>query len=306
MNHLVLVNYLLANKSDNLWRLTVRWVVAVLGFTLGHWAISQYWLSSMAVEEHRKWIHVVRCAMNSNLVVKRSFFTVAVLRSIATIDSFIYRMYIFGSRFAIMSAYCLLMMLLAKSIRNVNIILTEQLNSEYHYHHYYCKRARRPNQQRFDFVHFKEQFDIVYRMHLEIEQCFGLLNFIWFGSLFVVSCIDIFFLAWSSGSEWFRVWSFLELISMLMLWTPHFLVAYFASRVSFESRRMKMHLKELCRRDSQVQDLIVSTVFYPRIKPTLNGVVQLDIRFFLSFICTLVTFSVMLIQLNADAKSKVG
>ena len=93
---------------------------------------------------------------------------------------------------------------------------------------------------------------------------------------------------------------------MLVLWLPHFIVAYQASRVSLESRRMKLHLKELCRQDEEVRDILVSSTFYPRMKPTLNGIVELDIGFILSFVCTLATFSVMLIQLNPDAVAKVG
>lgn len=219
----------------------------------------------------------------------------------------------------------------------MNRILTDHLDNEYHFHHHYCRKsAHRCEHQhgdnsnnksinggvgmqyshglhhgtnysiKFNLELFKEQFNTVYRMHQEIEQCFGPLNFIWFGSLFVVSCIDIFFLAWKAGTEWFRVWSLLEFTSMIVLWAPHFFVAYSASRVSIESRRMKLHLKELCREDEEVRDILVSSIFYPRMKPTLHGIVQLDIGFLLSFICTLATFSVMLIQLNPHAAAKVG
>lgn len=234
-------------------------------------------------------------------------FTVATLRFVASLDSFVYRMYIYGSRFAVMCAYCLLLILLAQCIDQVNDILTFQLDNVYHYHHHYCKlssvrkelQARcKPNDLRYNFEMFKEQFNVIYAMHQEIEHCFGPLNFTWFGSLFVVSCIDISFLAWNAGSEWFKVWSLLEFDSMIILWLPHFFVAYFASRISYKSRQMELFLKQLCRENEKAQKIIVTSVYYPRIKPTLFGVVALDISFMLSFIVTLVTFSVMLIQLN--------
>ena len=313
--HLVVVNYLLANNAQKLYRLTIRWVYFVIFCTVTHWAISQYWLSSMSVIDHHKWLNVVRCAMDSSRVKNPSVITVVILRSIATIDSYVYRMFVYGSRFAIMSLYCLLSMMLASCICQVNDLLTEHLNSEFHFHHYYCRRSvKRQNEHRYStkkhpkfcIEHFKEKFSIIYRMHLDVEQCFGPLNFLWFGSLFVVSCIDIFFLVWSAGSEWFQVWSFMEYISMVILWAPHLLVAYCASWVSFESRRMKLHLKDICRSNDKVREGLVSPTFYPRIRPTLNGVVQLDIGFFLSFICTLVTFSVMLIQLNLETVAKVN
>ena len=397
MTHLVVVNYLLASNSLKMLRqITNRWLTIMILSTVIHWAISQYWLSSMTVADHRKWLNVIQCAVNLNWfkVHGDEFISVAVLRAIATIDSFVYRMYIYGSRVSSMCAYCLLSTLLTECIIQVNRILTDYLDNEYHFHHHYCQKARKTTTKRmqnkynvdvvdssrngssnanrnnsnddcccgtqscfgrshniasvrpvasirtttitmpssslhnhnhhyphhynnrhrhrpncsvqFNLPLFKDKFNIVYRMHQEIEQCFGPLNFVWFGSLFVVSCIDIFFLAWKAGTEWFRVWSLLEFTSMIVLWIPHIFVAYHASRVSIESRRMKLHLKELCRDDEEVRDILVSSMFYPRMKPTLYGVVQLDIGFMLSFICTLATFSVMLIQLNPDAASKFG
>jgi len=65
-------------------------------------------------------------------------------------------------------------------------------------------------------------------------------------------------------------------------------------------------MKELCRGSDLFGKLIKSPMYYPRLKPTLNNVVTLDSQFFLSFICTLATFSVMMIQLNPEASAKVG
>ena len=318
MTHLVVVNYLRGNSAQVLRRTAIHWMLVMIVITIGHWAISQYWLSSMSFDDHQKWLNIIQWAVSFKWFTKHEqFFSIAVLRSIATIDSFVYRMYIYGSRFGSMCAYCLLSRLLTDCIIETNRILTNSLDNEYHYHHHYCGKSankcqnHRTNQYKscavkFNLELFREQFKIIYRMHQEIEQCFGPLNFIWFGSLFIVSCIDIFFLAWKAGTEWFRVWSLLEFASMIVLWVPHFFVAYQASRVSIESRRMKHHLKELFRQDDETRSILVSPAFYPRMKPTLHGVVQLDIGFFLSFICTLVTFSVMLIQLNPDAAAKVG
>lgn len=314
MTHLVVINYLRANKAQILRHIAMFWLVVMLVVTIVHWAISQYWLSSMSLAEYRRWLSIIQCVMESRWLRGDQLSTFT-LRALATLDSFVYRMFVYGSRFAVMCAYCLLSMLLSKCIKQVNDILTYHLDNEYHYHHHYCRRARErrrymhthyshQSEVKFNIDLFKRQFTIVYGMHQEIEHCFGPLNFIWFGSLFVVSCIDIFFLAWKVGTEWFRVWSLLEFSSMLLLWAPHFAVAYCASRVSIESRQMRLHLKELCRQEEEIRELIISPVLYPRIKPTLNGVVSLDIGFLLSFVVTLVTFSVMLIQLNPSAPAK--
>lgn len=319
MTHLIAINYLRGNSASRLRSIATRWMSVMLFITLLHWAISQYWLSSMSLLEQRKWLGILQWAVSIKWFTEQgegeSLLSTSILRTLATVDSFVYRMFIYGSRFGAMCAYCLLSTLLTECIAQVNRILADQLDNEYHYHHHYCRRsAAKPCTDgtfsncsvKFNLELFKEQFNIVWRMHTEIETCFGPLNFIWFGSLFVVTCIDIFFLAWKAGTEWFKVWSLLEFTSMVVLWFPHLLVAYYASRVCIESRRMKLNLKELCRQDEEVREILVSSMFYPRMKPTLAGIVQLDIGFFLSFIVTLVTFSVMLIQLNPDAAAKVG
>ena len=285
MTHMIINSFIQTDSSSLLKKLTIKWTVFVIGITFVHWSASQFWLSTLSIQQYRKWLLVVNCTGDRLPEV--------LIHLIATLDSFVYRMYTYGSRFAVMCAYSLMCILLSKCVKQLNQQLVEQLDNG-------------SNSLVLDIEAFKRQFNLIYRMHLEIEHCFGPLNFVWFSTLFVVSCIDIFFLAWSAGSEWFQVWSLMEFMSMIILWLPHFIVSHFASQVSLESKQLKLNLKELCRDNERVRKLIVTPSYYPRMKPTLNNVVTLDSEFFLSFICTLATFSVMMIQLNPEAIGKIG
>ena len=285
MTNMIINSFIQTENSKLLKTLAIKWTVFMILVTFLHWSASQFWLSTLSIQQYRRWLLVVNCTGEKLPEV--------IIHLIATLDSFVYRMYIYGSRFAVMCAYSLLSILLAKCIKQLNQLLIDQLENG-------------NESVILDIESFKRQFNLVYKMHVEIEHCFGPLNLVWFSTLFVVSCIDIFFLAWSAGSEWFQVWSLIEFMSMIILWLPHFIVAHFASRVSLESKQMKLKLKELCRDNERVRRLIITPSYYPRIKPTLNKVVTLDSEFFLSFICTLATFSVMMIQLNPEAVAKVG
>ena len=285
MTNMIINSFIQTDKSKFLKTLAIKWTVIMILTTFLHWSASQFWLSTLTMQERRKWLLVVNCTGDRLPEV--------LIHLIATLDSFVYRMYIYGSRFAVMCAYSLVSILLAKCIEQLNKQLMDQIENG-------------SDSMILDISSFKAQFNLVYKMHLEIEHCFGPLNFVWFSTLFVVSCIDIFFLAWSAGSEWFRVWSLMEFVSMIILWTPHFIVSHYASRVSLESKNLKLKLKELCRDNEKARRLIITPSYYPRMKPTLNNVVTLDSEFFLSFICTLATFSVMMIQLNPEAIAKVG
>lgn len=285
MTHMIINNFIQTDSSKLLRSLAIKWTVLMILGTFLHWSASQFWLSSLSVQQYRKWFLVVNCTGDKLPEV--------LIHLIATLDSFVYRMYTYGSRFAVMCAYSLLSILLSKCIKQLNKQLIDQL-------------ANGTDLIVLDIDSFKRQFNLIYKMHLEIERCFGPLNFVWFSTLFVVSCIDIFFLAWSAGSEWFQVWSLMEYLSMIILWLPHFIVSHYASRVSLESKQLKLNMKELCRDNERIRKLIITPSYYPRMKPTLNNVVNLDSEFFLSFICTLATFSVMMIQLNPEAVAKVG
>jgi hypothetical protein len=242
MTNMVVANFLKTNSPKLLKRLAIKWTLIMIFGTFLHWSVSQFWLSSLSVTQYRRWLAVVNCTGDKIPEV--------LIHLIASLDSFIYRMYMYGSRFAVMCAYCLLCILLSKCIKQLNDRLVEQLGNT--------------DLLVLDIDSFRRQFNVVYKMHLEIEHCFGPLNFVWFSTLFVVSCIDIFFLAWSAGSEWFAVWSLVEFASMIILWLPHFVVAHFASRVSLESKQLKLNLKELCRDNANARDLILSPTYYPR------------------------------------------
>lgn len=122
------INYLRANSPRLLRSTSIRWTLVMIICTTLHWSVSQYWLSSMSVDDHRKWLGVIQFAVNmkwfrvnegegsleegvpvnvlsaseGDEVLRNishthdSLLSVAVLRTIATVDSFVYRMYIYG------------------------------------------------------------------------------------------------------------------------------------------------------------------------------------------------------------------
>lgn len=214
-NHKVLMiqgivnNQLFRNSQSFVKKSMIRWSIVMVFLTFIHWLLSQFWLSSLSTIQYKKWLIIANCTKE---IPEQLIYLVV------SLDSYVYRMYIYGSRLAMMCVYSLFCFALGNCIKQLNRQLYGQIQSK--------------DKSIIGFENFKIRFNLVYEMHLQIERCFGSINFLWFSTLFIVSCIDIFFIAWSAGSEWFKVWSFVELVSMVILWLPHLIVSICAFQVS--------------------------------------------------------------------------
>lgn len=119
---------------------------------------------------------------------------------------------------------------------------------------------------------------------------------IWFSVLFLISCIDIFYMAIRSNSEFAK--STVQLSAITLSWAVHLSIYYFASRVENESVKTSHLMAKIFRNNSEVRGALFTPLLFPHFTMTLNGILPLNRSFILSFISSVVAFSVMAIQLN--------
>jgi hypothetical protein len=159
------------------------------------------------------------------------------------------------------------------------------------------------------YKHVIDEYNLILDMHRKFEKCFGISLTILFLSLFLFSQINILYIiiyikrfnfTWLNTQTYF--------LSFCLYWLPAILIwyhAYHASELSQESLKLHELILELTYKSvssSQVDIMYFNSIIsrFESLEITLNKIFNLDRSFLPSLIASLVTFTIMLIQLGVD------
>jgi hypothetical protein len=219
---------------------------------------------------------------------------------IFSVDSFVYTMYINGSKIAMASVISILCYMMTMLFKSINEEITLHLKNK--------KRGNDIILEKKLLTGIIEKYQLICDMLKQFEKCFGFTLTLFFFSLFIITWIEIFFIASTANSNdpWNK--SVDQAMGFYFYWLPTLLIYYYASNFNIESQKLSSLVNTMCLSSASSFNSQYAQFgsLFPPLKITLSNTFTLNRKFLPSLVCSVVTFSVMLIQLNPDAIAKVG